>query len=142
MIHRHDMVGVCPGCGTGHPITPTGHCPACAAKACSEGDGERVGLPSAGVRVHNAINLVRRHLADPYTLLVDPACCPVCAHLSPTCPECGRNVSDMDQEEVDLHVVTDGGTVLIGCEGYHTPALRATAAYLVDFDRRTGGICG
>lgn len=137
MIHRHDNLGTCPGCGTGHPITPTGHCPACAATACSEGDGDRVGLPSVPeVDVGRAIELVRRHFKDPILLLTDPVCCPVCAHVTPACPECGHSLSGMDGEEVDLHVFTEGGTVLVGCEGFHTPLLRAAA---VCIRHMTGG---
>lgn len=141
MIHRHDGVGDCLGCGKGHPITPTGHCPACAATACSEGDGKRVGLPTVPeVQAHRATEVIRRHLADPYTLLAPPGCCPVCAHLSPVCPDCGHTTADMDGEEADQHVLTDGGTVLIGCEGFQTVILRAAAEHMRDLRNRTGGI--
>lgn len=141
MIHRHENLGDCPGCGRGHPITPTGHCPDCAATACSQGDGERVGLPSVpDDDVDQAVDLIRQHLADPYTLLLPPGCCPVCAHLTDTCPECGHTVADMDGEEADQHEVTDGGTVLIGCEGYQTPILRAAAEHIRDLRKRTGGL--
>lgn len=130
MIHRHDM-GACPGCGTGHPITPTGHCPACAATACSEGDGDRVGLPSvADVDVDRAAAFVRLHFQDPILLLTYPTCCPLCAHVTPGCPECARSFPDMAGEEVDEHVFTEGGTVLVACEGYQTPLLRAGAIYM------------
>ncbi len=122
MTHTHTA---CPDCKKGRPVTRTGHCLACSYGACAEGDGDKVGLPAAP-NVAAAIAAANRHLwRCPALLSADPDTCPVCVHITSCCPECGKSPEDMNSDDLAAHVLTDGGSVLVGCEGYQTPLLRA-----------------
>lgn len=111
----------CPNCQTTTtgPTSPTGWCAYCTIQACGDGDGDSAGLPTVA-DVDAAVAAFDRHLAT------CPGGCRCLAHrvASTRCSECGED-SDMFEPD-DGHRVA-GGFVLVGCEGYHTAALRAAA---------------
>lgn len=105
------------------PITKMGYCVACATAACESANGEAVGLPT-GYDLDSAIDALERHVA---VCNVEKAACPVCAFGSSTCPECGDSIGHFRDADVWPHTVV-GDFIVVCCEGYHPPVIRAIAS--------------
>lgn len=123
------MMTYCEGCEIDadlliHPLSSRGYCANCARIACSRGLGDRVGLPTVPVdRLEDAIVKARQMLDEEGDTLI--------MGLSTTaCDECDDDWFGVDDEDHIVVTLPGGDYVLIGCEGYHDPALRAAALML------------
>ncbi len=126
--------GRCARCGyTGRPLTTAGWCPECADVACGAGDGDRVGLP-VPADVDAAVAALARHVDE--CDVDDPTACPVCAFASIVCTECDR-ATDLIMRDGDweAHRFSDDDEwVIVGCEGYVFPIVRAAAVWAAEQD--------
>lgn len=112
--------------GSEIPLSPTGYCAECVDKMCAEGDGLAAGLPPIPEdKLDDVIAAAARAMTHPWNCQ-----CLVCLYANEKCSECGLYVWDIDAED-NHHVIVShpdpmiNGIILIECEGYHTPALRA-----------------
>ncbi len=114
----------CACCGELLPAAwPWTMCVGCSVKVCAVGNGQAARLPPPG-DLDRAVRALERHVAA--CARPDRSGCPVCAFASVTCPECG-DVSDAMGDDASLHGFLDEW-VIVGCEGYVTPIVRAAAA--------------
>lgn len=113
------------GCNTpdAEVLTGSGYCVTCAINACDSGDGDLVGLPTPANDVA-AANAFEKHITTCPSDTDRTRACLVCALARRECPECRTDsaVAPTCREHLIVR-----GFVLVGCEGYVTPAARAAA---------------
>ena len=121
----------CEGCENEKlPLGPNGFCPLCTRTACGGADAAAVGL-TAAVHITAAMEAIHDH-KDLVHIDFDENCffCQVIAG-DVECPECGRDMTGAGNHpggnygcgDEDGHVICCW-TVLVGCEGFHTTAVR------------------
>lgn len=103
-----------------------GFCLACVDSFCETGEGDRVGLPFVPPElIDDAILWWSRHLDTVGDFDEHVLECEACLLLDDICRECDEEVPSIERDD-EWHVICHE-YVLIGCEGYHTPALRYAA---------------
>lgn len=82
---------------------------------CATGEGHLIGLPTvAEDMIESTLVWIRSAVGnDPLLMKL----------LDDTCTECDMPAGEMDDEDDEAHMIIHG-FVVIGCEGFHTAALR------------------
>lgn len=89
-------------------------------RVCGEGDGESIGLPTVpDEKIDAAILWLRDNIGN------DPMLMKLCALY---CVECDTHI-DYFEDDDEVHIVIHD-FIVIGCEGFHTAALRYAATQL------------
>lgn len=117
----------CEGCeADDETLNAEGFCPRCIIAACEGGYGEQVGLPAIheSVNIDRAIVFVAKHVKHVEDTRDEDHFdnCLLCQLLDEQCDECGDYSNGIDPD--DEHHIIVGDFVLIGCEGFHTAAIR------------------
>jgi hypothetical protein len=128
----------CEGVSELPPITRYGYCLPCAEQACGTGRGDDVGLPvpPGGQTIYDhmgvpaawvhpvGVEALNRYVQFADDRDTDYDFDPVIAFASITCGDCDTVSDEMSDEQRAAHLLVDEW-VVIGCEGYVTPILRA-----------------
>lgn len=90
-------------------------------RLCGEGDGDSIGLPSVPEdKLDDAIAWIHTNVGNDALLMK------LCAMY---CVECDTHVDHFEDADEEAHIVVHD-FVVIGCEGFHTAAIRYAALQL------------